>query len=222
MVEHLVSEELQDLLRHGRKFQRSKGQVLQTTTDQKNFNFLTKGYIKRYLISNEGTLGVEVIYGPGDIFPITLAFKGIFKHDINEGPEVFYYEAMTEVTLYAIDIRTLTDTVKQNPRLYRELFLECGKRLHSTLHGLENLTLKNSYKRVAHQIHYLAYRFGEKKLGGIKIAVPLTHQDIADILSLTRETVSMCMVQLRDQKLIVPGRHILVPNPKKLQDEAHG
>lgn len=183
-------------------------------------NLVTKGYVKRYLISNEGNYGVQVIYGPGDIFPITLAYSALFNRNINEGPETYYYEAMTEVELHTIDELDMVEQIEQNPILYRDLFAISGNRLHSTLHGLENLTLKTSYQRVAHELLYLAKNFGDKKAAGTVIAVPMTHQDIADILSLTRETVSTAMVQLRKKKLITTGKSIVVPDLEKLADEA--
>lgn len=204
----------------GRQYKIPKGQIVQSTDDRRVFNLVDKGYLKRYLISNEGTYGVQVIYGPGDIFPITLAFSALFGREINEGPETYYYEAMTELELYTLDEIDVVEAIKKDPILYKDLFAICGNRLHSTLQGLENLTLKTSYQRVAHELLYMAKKFGEKKANGTVILVPLTHQDIADMLSLTRETVSTAMVQLRKKKLITTGKSICVPNLEKLADEA--
>lgn len=205
----------------GRKFKLSKGQIIQSTDDRRVFNLIEKGYVKRYLISNEGSLGVQVIYGPGEVFPITLAFSVLFDQSINESPETYYYEAMTELELYTINEQELADAVKADPTLYRDLMAVAGKRLHSTLHGLENLTLKTSYYRVAHELLYMAQRFSEKTGKGYKILIPLTHQDLADILSLTRETVSTCMVELRKKGLITTNRNICVKDIKKLEEEAY-
>ncbi len=216
-----ASPELTGLLLKGRQYKIPKGQIIQSTEDRRVFNLLSKGYVKRYLISNDGTYGVQVLYGPQDIFPITLAFSAVFDRDINESPETYYYEAMTDVEIYTVDEVVLKEAVDSNPILYKDLFAIAGERLHSTLHGLENLTLSNSYHRVAHEIVYIAKRFGKKSSKGLTIEVSLTHQDLADILSLTRETVSTAMVQLRKNKLIVTDKNILVPDLEKLEDEAH-
>lgn len=211
---------LSAVLLKGRQYKIPKGQIIQSTEDRKVFNLVTKGFVKRYLISNEGSYGVQVIYGPGDIFPITLAYSALFSRDINDGPETYYYEAMTELELHTVDEADMVGQIEQNPILYRDLFAISGARLHSTLHGLENLTLKTSYQRVAHELLFIAKKFGEKKTAGTVITVPLTHQDIADVLSLTRETVSTAMVQLRKKKLISTGKSIVVPDLDKLADEA--
>jgi CRP/FNR family transcriptional regulator len=221
MTDRPHTNELRELLLEGKRNKRSKGQIIQSTDSQRTVNLVTSGYIKRYLISNAGTLGVEVIYGPGNVFPITLMMKALVGLEVNQSPETYYYEAMTDTEFYTIDIAFLVENVKKNPLLYRELLLECGKRLHSTLNGLENVTLRTSYKRVAHQLVYFAEEFGEKKLTGVKIRLPLTHQDLADTLSLTRETVSTCVARLREQKLIKTGRYIMIPDLEKLKEEAH-
>jgi len=215
------SEKFNELLLKGRQYKIPKGQIIQSTEDRRVFNLLRNGYVKRYLISNDGSYGVQVIYGPQDTFPITLAFSAVFHRELNESPETYYYEAMTDVELYTVDEATLKEAIQKEPELYKDLFGICGVRLHSTLHGLENLTLSNSYHRVAHEILFLAKKFGAKKAKGTEIQVPLTHQDLADILSLTRETVSTAMVQLRKNKLISTGKNICVPDMAKLEEEAH-
>jgi CRP-like cAMP-binding protein len=208
-------------MRKGRVYKLPKGQIIQSTDDRRVFNLIESGYVKRYLIANDGSLGVQVLYGPGDVFPITLAFSVIFDQTVNESPETYYYEAVTPVEIYTVDEATLKEAIDKNPIFYKDLLSISGKRLHSTLHGLENLTLSNSYRRVAHEILYLAQRFGVKKASGIAVPIPLTHQDLADILSLTRETVSTCMVQLREKKLITTDKNIIVKDMEKLEAEAY-
>ncbi len=210
------------LVRKGRLFRRSKGQIVQSTDEQKTFNLVKSGYVKRYLITNEGALGVGIVYGPGDVFSITLAFKVLLDQAIYQGPEVYYYEAMSDTELYTLEISELVKSVEENPLLFKDLMSESGKRLRSTLQSLENITMKNSYKRVAHQLVYYSKRFGQDTPAGTKILPPLTHQDIADILSLTRETVSTCMVRLRRKGLIVSDKRIIVPSIEKLESEAFG
>jgi CRP-like cAMP-binding protein len=217
----MMRYKLHDLLSQEKAYHRSKGQVIQTTDGQKKFHLITKGFIKRYLISNAGTLGVEVIYGPGDVFPLTLVYQAIYEKNISSSPEVFYYEAMCDTEVHSMNIEDLVNHVNEDPLLYKSLFLEAGTRLHSTLQGLENLTLKSSYKRVAHQILYFAERFGAKTDAGVKLQLALTHQDLADVLSVTRETVSNSMGELRKKGLIKTNRYILIPSIKKLKEEAY-
>jgi CRP-like cAMP-binding protein len=192
-----ISDDLKEMMLKGRRFKLTKNQIIQSTDDRRVFNYIVSGYVKRYLIANDGSLGVQVIYGPGDVFPITLAFSILFDQAINESPETYYYESMTEAEIYTINETDLKENVENNPKLYRDLMAVSGKLL------------------------YMAQRFGEETKEGVKICIPLTHQDLADILSLTRETVSTCMVQLREKGLIKTGKNIYVVDLEKLEEEAY-
>jgi CRP-like cAMP-binding protein len=216
-----VSAVLRDVLQNSRRRELSKGQIVQSTEGH-TVNLLNEGYVKRYLISNDGALGTQIIYGPGNLFPITVLFKTLFNQDIYEGPEIFYYEAMSDIKLSTLDSRLFIEAAAKDSIIYRDLLSEAGSRLHATIHGLENLSLKSSYKRLAHQLVYFGRSFGKKDpSSSVMIKVPLTHQTLADMLSLTRETVSIGFVQLRKKKLIITGKNIVIPNIEKLEKEAY-
>lgn len=208
------------MMKKGKLIRRVKKQVIQTTDTQKYLYLVKLGFVKRYMINNDGSLGVDLIYGPGDVFSLTLVFRAIFEEEILDSPEVYYYEALTTTDLYAMPIERLLISVEKDPMLYKDILNEAGKRMTSATQGLENKEMKNSYKKVAHQLAYYAGRFGHAKGSSVVLLPSLTHQDIADILSLTRETVSVCMMKLRKKGLIKIGRQIVVPDIKKLTDEA--
>jgi CRP-like cAMP-binding protein len=216
-----ISVKLKEIMLKGRSFSVAKGQIIQSTDDRRVFNYIDSGYVKRYLISNDGNLGTQVVYGPGEVFPITFVFDALLHQTVSDSPEIYYYEAMTKVDLHMLNEADLVDVVKSDPGLYKDLMMVAGMRLQSTLHGLENLTLKNSYYRVAHELLFLANKFGIQKDKVVKIPLPLTHQDLADILSLTRETVSVAMAQLTKNGLIRGGKTIVVKDIDKLRDEAY-
>jgi CRP-like cAMP-binding protein len=222
MTQQTRSSDLHKLLREkGKRTVYYKGQIVQSTEGQRTLNLVTSGFVKRYLISNTGNLGVEVIYGNGDIFPLTLMFNALFDQDIYEGPEVYFYEAMGETKICTIDINILAKAVAENPMLYKYLLAESGRRLHTTLNSLENLALKSTYNRVAHQLTYFAREFGQQLKSGIKIPIPLTSQDLADVLSLETNNVGACLSKLQDKGFIKNDRFIIVTEIEKLEEEAH-
>lgn len=214
---------LHDLMtQQGRLIQQSRKQVIQTSDGQRALYLVESGYIKRYLIRNDGSLSTDLIYGPSDIFSLLLVFRILYDREILDSPEIYYYEAMTDnVTMYALNAEDLKKYVEDSPILYKDFLNEAGKRMTYETHGLENISMKDAYKRVAHQLSYYARQFGEKNGNKVTIVPPLTHQDIADILSLTRETVSTCMTRLRKRGLInVKDRQIVVEDMEKLNEEA--
>lgn len=214
---------LHDLMTdQGRLIKQNRRQVIQTSDSQRAFYLVEKGYIKRYLIRNDGSLSTDLIYGPGDVFSLMLIFRVLYDREILDSPEIYYYEALTDdVEVYSLSADDLKKYVAMSPIIYRDILNEAGKRMTYETHGLENIAMKDAYKRVAHRLAYYARHFGEETTAGIIIIPPLTHQDIADLLSLTRETVSTCMTRLRKRDLIdVEGRQTVVRDLEKLNNEA--
>lgn len=208
---------LHDLLLQGKRRVYARGEVIESSETRQRLSIVKSGFIKRYIIRNDGTIAVQVIYGPGDVFSITFAQQILLDQTIYHGPETIYYEAMDVVVTHAVDGETLKQHADKNPAIYKDLFEEAGRRLQSNIQMLENLSMKTSYHRVAHQLLYYANHYGEVKSSGVKIKIPLTHQDLASILSLTRETVTNSLIKLREEGLVGKGRTLTVCDVDKLQ-----
>jgi CRP/FNR family transcriptional regulator len=216
--------ELHKFLLRGRRYALGKQQVLQTTEDRQVVNIITKGYFRKYLIDNDGNIGAQIIYGPGDIFPVTLIYRKLFNQSLYNGLETFYYEAMSDAVVHSVDATLLADSVKAKPAMYVDLMQEVGRHLEFCIHSLENISLKKSEKRIAHLLWYFAKKFGAPTGQGFRIDMPLTHQNIGEILNITRETVSTNIKELRDAGLIKTSpasRGIVVPDLEKLGEAAY-
>lgn len=142
----------------------------------------------------------------------------MLKQPIYQGLETYYYEAMRDTEAFIVDISKLLVAIENNPGLYRDILEMVGARLHESMHRFENQTLNSSYKKIAHHLLFLARRFGTDETEGKKIAVSLTHQDIAQLLNLTRETVTREMKKLRDQGLIIADHDIIIPDMERLEE----
>lgn len=75
---------------------------------------------------------------------------------------------------------------------------------------INNLELKTAAERVAFRLNFLAECFGHIQGKGTLIEVPLVCQDIADSLSLARDTVGHLMSDfIKNQFTIRVGSQIL-------------
>lgn len=199
-----------------------KGESLNSSDEKQNVILVDKGYFKRFLISNEGKLGIQIIYGPDDVFPLTQIYDSLLNQEIYTGQEVFYYEAMCDGYVYSMNANDFAEESQKNPLLFRDLFSEAGHHLAVTIQRIENIAIANSsYKRLAHQLLFFANKFGIQTSQGVCIQLPLTHQDLADILSVNRETITRGMVKLRKKKLIETGQLITVLGTDRLSIEAY-
>ena len=211
---------LNKLLRSGQFIKIEKDEIIRSSEKNDRFYLLTKGYVKRYMITNDGSIDIQSFYGPGYFLPLITVFKGFFEQEIYSGPETYYYEAMTYSELYFTDISTVVAQAETDPQIYRELLMISGRRLGANIQQIENRSLRTFYNRVAHQIAFLSEVFSNRSGDMAKLKIPLTQQDLADSLSTTRETVSLCMSNLKKNNLIITGKYITVPSIKKLKKEA--
>lgn len=212
------SSSLHALLQAGNSYTLPKGQIVHALDDYSRFSCIATGYVKRYIITNEGNKSVQLIYGPGHVFPLAPILRHIYDMDLYRGPELYYYESMTDIVVNSISFESLHKALQADKSIYTDLLYVAGTRLNSYIWRLEDTSLGNSTWRVAHQLSFLASQFGEMTETGLKIMVPITHQDLADILNLSRETVSRSIAKLRDKKLIISGQYTVIPDPAKLKD----
>lgn len=209
------------LLLSGRHIKLPKGQVVNAFDDISMLNLIKSGFIKRYLITGEGEKGIQVIYGPDDIFPLTPVYKSVYKMDIYSGPQQYYYESMTDIEIYSINHVTLLEALETDPLLYKDLFYAAGLRLNAYIQRLESMSLRVANKKIANQLVYLADTFGKNTNDGVEIVLPLTHQNLADVLNLARETVTHRMTRLQEKGLIKVTKRIVILDIEKLRHSAH-
>lgn len=222
MVDERQATPLYQLLLRGRRERLPKRQIVSGFEDKTLLHLIRVGYIKRYRIQNDGTRKIQVIYGPGDIVPLSPVYKTLFDRPIYRGPETYFYEAMTEVELYTISHVVLKEAVEANPLLYRDLLLSAGDRLNSFIQRLEDASISGSHRRVAHLLAYLSDMFGTITDEGTLINLPLSQQTISEILGLARETVTHSITNLREKNLIsVTTKKVTVLDREKLLREAY-
>lgn len=202
-----LKSELHKLFETSKFHKIPKGQVFQFTSESMFFHLVSKGYVKRYLITDEGTESIQIIYGPNDIFPLTPVFSALVNLNIYKGSETLYYEAMTDVELYSLSKQALQDACNSQPLLYKDLFSVAGERLSSNIYRLENASLKTTENRVVDLLLHYTGRFGRHTHAGIELDIPLTHQTIANSLNVTRETVSLTMSHLHESGLVYNNGH---------------
>lgn len=210
---------LERLLNDARRQKLSRGEVMPDSEVKSFLHLIITGYIKRYSIANDGAQSIQVIYGPGDAFPLTPVFESLYSMTIYHGSGSFYYEAMTEVELRSLNLLSLNDAVEAEPLLHKDLMQIAGDRLNSNIQQLENMSLRSTNRKIAHLLAYYAQKFGKDTKMGRVIEIPLTHQTIADSLHVARETVSRRMTRLEEKNIIISEKQIIVKDMTALKKE---
>lgn len=215
------SSSFRELLQQAPVRSAAKGETIVTTESIQGIFCVKKGFVKRFLIKNDGSIGVQGVYGPGDCFGMTALSRLLVKDYSYNGGETYYYEAFNDVMTQEIDITTLRSVLPTHPELYRDFFTIQGWHSLSNVWRLENQGLENATKRVAHIICFYMERYGALRTQGWEFRIPFTQQDLADILDLSRETVSLSISELKKQKLIKGRRNVIVPSIADLKEYAY-
>lgn len=208
---------LTPLLQTGKRKQHRKGQLIQTLGNEHTFSMVNRGFVKRYLISKDGTQSLQLVYGPGHCFPLTSALFILLDQPIEHSQETYYYEAMTDAEIFTISGEELQAAVVDDPLIYKDLLGIAGQLLQGSLQQAENMALKSAFWRTAHQLVFIAHKYGKPTANGIGFTLPITQQDLGDNLSLNRETISRELTKLRARGLITGGRDIVITDIDKLK-----
>ena len=92
-----------------------------------------------------------------------------------------------------------------------------GLRLRKIQSRVEDLVFRDVPARLAHLLVELSKSDGVKETNGIRLKAKLTHQEMANLIGCSRETVSTVMGQFRDASLLqMDGRTITILNEKEL------
>lgn len=197
-----------------KKLSFKKGEIILRMDDEpKGVLYLKKGYTRVYALTKNAQELTLLIFKAGDFFPITWAFNTTYYH--------YYLEAMTDVELYQAPREEFLNFVKNNPDVLFEITSRILTRFGALLSRMEHAILGNARSKVSSIILLCAERFGRRKGKETIIQVPLTHQDIANLIGVARETVSIEMEKLQKKGLIIhQGKYLVVRNSQKLKEES--
>ena len=92
-----------------------------------------------------------------------------------------------------------------------------GLRRRSLERRLKNLMFRSNRDRLLGLLRELLEQYGRQIIEGILIDIRLSHQDLASLIGMTRESVTIVLGELQNERLITIGRQrIVVLDPKRL------
>lgn len=140
---------------------------------------------------------------------------------VNDTPNAYYLEAMTAVEVYQVPREEFVKFIKSDCELFFEINSRILTRFGGLLNRMEYAIFGTAYCKVASILLICAERLGIKDGTEIFIPVPLTHQDIARLLGVARETVSIEMKKMQKMGLIdYQGKHLVIKNYQNLKEQS--
>lgn len=210
-------ESLENFFSHFRLLLYKKREtILRADDTPQGVYFIKKGYIRVYSVSAEGQELTLFILQPNDFFPV--------RWSITHDPIRYSYETLTPTEVWRAPRELFITFLEKHQNLLFEIMGRTLARLGSILQGMEYLAYGNAYAKVAAILFILTDRFGRRtsliKGKGTVIPFPLTHRDIASLIGVTRETVSLEIEKLYKKNIVAHKSHFFViANLAKLKRE---
>jgi len=181
----------------------TKGETIINGVDEPEGVYLIKeGFIKAYSVSKAGNTNLLLIHEAGEFIPLPWALDGAHTTSL-------YYEAMTDVTVLRASKDKLRAAMGNNSWLSQEVLKQAVNILAVYTNRIQTLEFRSARGRVIAELLYFAERFGEPSGKKVIINAPITHQDIADSINMTRETASRALGMLFDEGLVGQDEHLL-------------
>ncbi len=168
-----------------------------------NVYLLKRGRVK---IANTAPSGKEIT------FDILEAGEVFGELDVLEGtPRSTSAEALDDALICVIPRNEFDQYLAMHPNVTIKLTKLIGLRLKKIQSRVEDLVFRDVPARLAHLLSELSATEGITDKQGIRLKVKLTHQEMANLIGCSRETVSATLGQFRDDGLIqMDGRTIVI------------
>ncbi|MDO8621097.1 MAG: Crp/Fnr family transcriptional regulator [Candidatus Levybacteria bacterium] len=213
-MNNLAIEKLEKFFSQFKTVHYKKGETFLRPGDMpQGIHFLKKGYIRLYSLSSEGQDLTLVIYKPGDFFPVVWGFTGT--------PSIYYFETLSPVEIQRANKEEFGKFIDENIDVFKEVNYHIIHRFQMALKRMEYLVFGNANAKLASILLICGRDFGIDTSKGREIQIPFAHKDIASLVGVTRETVSLELKKLEKIKIIgYNGRRIVIRNEKALEKEA--
>lgn len=175
--------------------------------------YLHEGYVREYDISAKS--GNELtfhIYGPGSFFPLTWGLAGI--------PNRHFFQSMTDCELRVAPKEDVVQFLAQHPEQLLELTQRLLKGLSGLMTRMEFQVFADAYTQISAELVYLGRHFGHQEGNQVVLQKHFTHQTLADLTGMVRETISVAIEKLVKQGVIsYQGNKIVIHNIEQLSKE---
>lgn len=192
-----------------------KNQLIHYQGDPLSNIYLVKsGYIKAYTILDSGDTRTILILGPGDIFP--LAFSSSL--DWENYQIRYFYQSLCDTKVLSLSSEVLRSHIESSQEMMNTYMTYIAASNEAIMNQLEVMKNKKAIDKVGLLLPYLISKAGKKiKPNVYQLQLKLSHQEIADLSGVTRETTTTLIKELEKDGIIDQHKGKWLINTKNLQ-----
>ncbi len=158
---------------------------------------LVEGVVRVYGISSSGTEQDVTYHVGGEFFPSSWIFT-------KSNSTLFFYSALTDCTIVLIDKDSLLNYFSDTAHTSKALLEYFTTSYSASLLRINALEQPKARDKILYTLYYLCMRYGKDTHSSsvVTVPIPLTHQNIANLVGLTRETTATELSRLKKEKVI--------------------
>ncbi len=184
---------------HTRTFEKGELVLVQGETPPCAY-IVKKGVIKTYNLTSRGEEKPIAFDIQGEIFPLAWVFD-----QVHGAP--YYYEAFTDCEVYCVPREDYKDFIQHDTKRLMGIMEKFVAQYLNTQLRVNALEQSKAASKILYTIHFLCLRFGvDVKKNLVRIQIPLTQQDLANFMGLTRETTGIELKKMQRSGLLTYKR----------------
>lgn len=166
------------------------------------FAIVGTGFVKMTRTTPQGAEVAVELLGPGQCFGVIVALEGrIFPLSASAVTPCWYLKVPT---------RVLQDLYKESLQLKDQMLRSLAPRLRKAHDMMARMSTGKVEQRIAAVLLILAESYGRTgKLGGVRLNVPLTRQDISEMAGTTVETCIRVMSKWQKAEIVTTEHQVI-------------
>lgn len=170
---------------------------------------LCTGKVKLTMSSREGKTLILRLARSGEVLGLMAAMSG--------GPYEATVETMEPCQVAFIRQDDFSRFIEKYPEVHQAMMRQLSAQYHNTCEQMRTIALSGSSReKVARLLLHWSFE-GRETPEGTRISVPLTHEQIAECVGSTRETITRTLSEFKSRHLVTfKGATMLIPNREAL------
>jgi len=191
LATNLTDVQLQELCNNMTQKEAKRGQVIYAKGGERKVFLLISGKVKIAEINSAGDETIKELILPGDLFgDVMLNY---------EGPNYEYAEIISERAIYyAVSQEQLASMMRSNYMLTMNYIAKVSEKFKSLESRYVNMVTKDVKSRLIYCFKEWARKEGKKLGDMIVVKNSLTHNDLANLVSTSRQTVTVILNELKE------------------------
>lgn len=196
-MKEITGTPLDPLLAQAKVRQYPKGQIILYEGENPTDAFVVKqGAVKIYDIDEDGNEKILHIIKPLGIFPVIFMFG-------TTGQTSTFYTTVADSELYVLSRATFEERLANDPELVLYCMRWFANEVQEIMRRMSSLEKTSTRSKLFATLAYLARQHCDPpKSGWKRVRFPISHQLLADMIGVTRESTTMVMKDLQKEKIV--------------------